>query len=62
MNPDTKTPLVVSFPLGFFTHFSPLAAFRCQGSSKDSHYSLDCSGIDYEKLSMLVTVFKIWID
>ena len=37
-NPDIKTPLVVSFTLGFIMHFSPLAAFWCKGSMNDSHY------------------------
>ena len=37
-NPDIKTPLVVSFSLGVDIP-SPLAAFQCQGSSKDSHYN-----------------------
>ena len=37
-NPAIKTPLVVSFSLRVSVHFSPLAAFSCQGSSKDSHY------------------------
>ena len=27
-----------SFSLGVIIHFSPLAAFLCQGSSKDSYY------------------------
>ena len=37
-NPDIKTPLVVSFSLRVIIS-SPLAAFWCQGSSKDSHYN-----------------------
>ena len=37
-NPDIKTPLVVSLTLGEVIHFSPLAAFWCQGFSKDFHY------------------------
>ena len=38
MTRDIKTPLVVSFSVRVALHFSPLAAFRCQGSSKDFHY------------------------
>ena len=37
-NPDIKTSLVVSFSLRVVIHCSPLAAFWCQGSSKDCHY------------------------
>ena len=40
-NTEIKTPLVVSFSLGVVIHFPPLAAFSCQGSSKDSHYFED---------------------
>ena len=36
-NPDIKTPLVASFSLRDVIHFSPLAAFSCQDSSKNSH-------------------------
>ena len=38
-NHDIKTPLVVSFSLWDLIQFSPLAAFWCQGSSEDSHYT-----------------------
>jgi len=37
-NLDIKTPLVGSFSLVVVIHFSPLAAFWCQGSSNDSSY------------------------
>ena len=37
-NPAIKTPPVMSFLLGVSVHFSPLAAFSCQGSSKNFHY------------------------
>ena len=36
-NPNIKTQLVVSFSLEVAIHFSPLVAFRCQGSSIDSY-------------------------
>ena len=52
-NPDIKTPLVVSFLLGVVIHFSPLAAFSCQGSSKDSH----CSSLSQSYLEPSWLVF-----
>ena len=38
-NHGIKTPLVMSFTSGVGIHFSPLAAFWCKGSSKDSKYN-----------------------
>ena len=58
-NPDIKTPLVVRFSLRVVIHFSPLAAFWCEGSSNDSHYIIVAIHFAHFHTISIIIYFKI---